>query len=127
IYLVDVLDSSQKKLTVNNSGGIGSNGFIEFFTTGTNAYIYSGTNNNHLNLLPGAGGVRIVNATLDITGDFKINNANTELTLDGSGASGIKAANITLDEISALNNENLNLEATGDILFNGNVGTAVKY
>jgi len=127
IYLVDVVDSSNKKLTADGGAGTAPNGFIEFFTTGTNSYTYSGTNANHLDLLPGAGGVRIVKSAVDITGDFKINNANTELTLDGSGESCIKAANITLGDISALNNEDLKLEAAGDILFNGNVGTAGKY
>jgi hypothetical protein len=118
IYLVDVIDSSQKTMKADSSAGIGANGYIEFFTTGTNAYLYSGSNINHLNLLPGAGGIRIVSAVVDITGDFKINNTNKKLTLDGADGSGIKAVNITLDEIYA--SDKIILEAGGNITIGGN-------
>jgi len=123
IYLVDVIDSSQKKLTVDSNVGTGANGFIEFYMTSTsaNAYKYTGTNTNHLDLLPGAGGVRIEKAVVDITGKFDIN--NNKLTLRGSGKSSIKAANIILGDITAttLNADIIALEASGYITLNGNV------
>jgi len=124
IYLVDIDDSSQKTLNVNSGAGTGSNGYIEFFTTDINSYKYSGDNANHLNLLPGSGGVRIAGAIVDISVDFKINNNNKKLTLDGAAGSGIKAVNITLDEIAALNGQDLALTASEDINVNGAAGAA---
>jgi len=123
IYLVDVVDSSQKTLTADSRAGTGTNGFIEFYTTGTNAYKYSGAKSSHLDLLPGAGGVRIEKAVVDITGDFKINNTNNKLTLGGSGKSIIKAANIILNDITAATPaaDIMELEAGGNITINGNV------
>jgi fibronectin-binding autotransporter adhesin len=120
IYLADVIDSSQKTLTADCSAGTVTNGFIEFFTTGTNSYAYSGANVNHLDLLPGAGGIRIEKAVVDISGDFKINNANNKLTLSGSDVSVIKAANIILGDINATANT-IELEAGKDITISGNV------
>ncbi|MDR2942210.1 MAG: hypothetical protein LBV17_06440 [Treponema sp.] len=122
IYLVNVTDSSNKILTVNSSAGTGSNGFIEFFTTGANSYVYTGSNSNHLNLIPGAGGIRINKAVVDITGDFKINNTSTKLILDGSGASSIKAVNINLNGITATNTtDKITLTASRDITVSGKV------
>jgi hypothetical protein len=114
IYLADVVDSSNKTLTVNSSAGTGADGFIEFFTTDANAYTYSGSNYSHLQLAPGEDGIRIASAVVEITGNFDTNNA--KLTLDGPGANGIKAANISLGGISALNNtDKITLEAGGNI------------
>jgi len=126
IYLVDVVDSSGKTLTADCSVGTGINGFIEFFATNINkkSYEYSGSNDNHLNLLPGAGGVRINDAIVDFTKNFKIN--NIELTLYGSTGSGIKAANINLDKVTATNSQDLTLEAAEDIIVNENAGTSVS-
>jgi hypothetical protein len=125
IYLVNVVDSSQKTLTVNSSAGTGANGFIEFFATtpGANSYTYTGTTVNHLDLHPGAGGVRIRTSVVDITGNFNTNTAR--LTLDGSGESGIKAANINLSDITATDDtaDKITLEAggSGNITIGGNV------
>jgi len=123
IYLADAVDSSGKTLTVNSASG----GFIEFFTTGVKSYTYSGANHDHLDLLPGAGGIRIVGAVIDIAGDFKINNINKKLTLDGTTGSGIKAMNINLGVINALNSQDLTLETSEDISITGTVGTTGSF
>ncbi|WP_461256717.1 FlgD immunoglobulin-like domain containing protein, partial [Treponema sp. R80B11-R83G3] len=83
----------------------------------------SGANVNHLELLSGEEGIRIVSAVVDITGDFNVN--NTKLTLDGSGASSIKAVNITIGNISALNNtDKILVEAGSNIFVNGTIDMA---
>jgi hypothetical protein len=126
IYLVDVIDTSGKKLTVDCGAGTGTNGFIEFFTTkiSKKSYEYSGSNDNHLELLPGAGGVKIIGAIIDFTKNIKLNNA--ELTLEGSTGSVIKALNITLDKISAASNQDLTLEASENIIINETIGTNIS-
>jgi len=119
IYIIDVDDGDQDNpaltRTVNFSTDTG--GYIEI----RGAYTSSGA----LNLSAGTGGIRLLDADIELTGNnFNTNGALLTL-LDGTtNDNSIKAANITLGGgIAAEDLQDLTLETAGNVVITGDVGT----
>jgi len=86
--------------------------------------IYGNYSADNITLNPGTGGVQLFEADVELDiGDFKINNANTELTLLGSTESSITAENIYLGAVSAPNGITVN--AHGNITIGGEINAGV--
>jgi len=108
IYIIDA-GTISKALTFTVSGG---NGVIEIQDS------YKSSSNLTLN--PGTGGIRLVDADIDLSNGNFINTSNAAVTLRGSNGNSIKAANITLGAVSGTGDFTLN--ATNNISM-GQVGT----